>query len=92
MLRYSKAIVVEACDLEEAVSAKYGVEIEEIRSILFDDNYINDSYKRYYFEEDDEYNGYSWENEENIKARNLVNQFLREEFPGETEILIDVSW
>lgn len=92
MLRYSKAIVVEACDLEEAVSTKYGVEIEEIRSLLFGDSYVNDSFKNYYFEEDDEYNGYSWENEEDIKARNLINQFLREEFPGETNILIDVSW
>lgn len=92
MLRYSKAIVVEACDLEEAVSTRYGIEINEIRSLLFNDDYMNDCFKTYYFGEDDEYKGYSWQNEEDIKTKNLINQFLRETFPNETEILIDVSW
>jgi hypothetical protein len=92
MLRYSKAIVVEACDLEEAVSTRYGIEINEIRSLLFYDDYMNDCFKTYYFGEDDKYEGYSWQNEENIKTKNLINQFLRETFPNEQEVLIDVSW
>lgn len=92
MLKYSKAIVIKACDLREAVFAKYGVEIEEIRNLLFYDDYTNDCFKKYYFDDDYEYEGNSWENEEDIKTKNLINQLLRETFPGETEVLIDVSW
>ena len=105
MLKHSKekVIIVEARDLEDAVSAKYGIEIEvDFCYLLFGEEYANFSYKFYCFDEDEEYdesfwedeeyNEYAWESKENVETRNLINQFLREEFPGEVEILVGISW
>ena len=79
--------------LEHEICAQFNVNIrEDLCFILFGDDYINDCYKRYYFAEDEEYKGYSWENEEHIRIRNLVNAYLRDILPGHDSILIDVSW
>ena len=53
---------------------------------------MNDCYKSYYFEDDEEYTGKSWQNEERIRVRNLVNAYLRDILPGHESVLIDVSW
>ena len=79
-------------DLREAVNTQFGCEIENIANLLFPEDYMNDCYKSYNFEVDDEYHGYDWEDEERIRLTNLVNAYLRDVFPGEKRILIDVSW
>ena len=91
-MKYEMMPVVDCCDLEDAVNLQYGCEIESIANLLFGDEYINDSYKRFYFEELAEYKGYSWQDEEVIRLTNLVKTYLQDVFPNHKCCLIDVSW
>ena len=80
-------------DLEDEVKRQFDVDVEgELNNILFGTDYINDCYKRYYFRDDEEYHGYDWEDEEEIRICNLVNAYLRDTVPNYDAILIDVSW
>lgn len=91
MAIYEMRPVIEIGVLEEAIYTQFNVD-DDLRSILFYDDYMNDCYKSYYFADDKEYKGYSWQNEERIRMRNLVNAYLRVILPGHDSILIDVSW
>lgn len=84
--------VVDYGTLEDAVNLQFKANISDICQLLFDDDYINDSYKRFYFKEMEEYHGYCWENEENIRLRNLVRAYLQDTLPNYDCVLIDVSW
>jgi hypothetical protein len=87
--------VIDIYDLEKAIEIQFGKEILancEMRQLLFGDRFMNDVYIRHYFDDDIEYHGYSWENENEISVLNLINQFLRDEFPGQESVLINVSW
>lgn len=93
MTVYKMKPVTEISVLENEIRTQFNVNIEEdLGFILFGDDYMNDCYKRYYFADDEEYKGYSWENEEYIRIRNLVNAYLRDILPEHNSILIDVSW
>lgn len=93
MAVYRMYPAIEADVLENEIKTQFDVDIEDdLRSILFYDNYQNDCYKPYYFEDDEEFHGYSWENEEHIRIRNLVNAYLRDILPDYTCVLIDVTW
>lgn len=84
--------VVNYNTLENAVNCQFNTDIDDICQLLFDDSYINDSYKCFYFKEMEEYHGHSWENEENIRLRNLVRAYLQDALPDYDCVLIDVSW
>ena len=87
--------VINIYDLEKAIEIQFGEEIlahYELRQLLFGDQYMNDVYVRHCFDDDIEYHGYSWEDENEISVCNLINQFLRDEFPGQDAVLVDVSW
>lgn len=87
--------VIDIYNLEKAIEIQFGEEVlanYELRQLLFRDQFMNDCCIRYYFDDDVEHHGYSWENENEISVLNLINQFLRDEFPGQDEVLIDVSW
>ena len=85
--------VIEIYVLEDELKTQFGVDVEgELRNILFYEDYMNDCYKSYYFADDEEYTGKSWQNEERIRVRNLVNAYLRDILPGHERVLIDVSW
>ena len=90
---YTMYPVIDVCDLEDELKTQFDVDIEgELRNILFGDDYQNDCYKSYCFEDDEEYTGETWENEEEIRIRNLVNAYLRDILPDYTHVLIDVTW
>ena len=92
-MRHLNMIVVCDGDVSEEVSKKYGVNIDYIASLFWDGDYMNDSYKSLWIdEESDELRSYSWEDENAYKLRNLVRQHLRECFPGVDKVLVDVSW
>lgn len=79
--------------LEDELKLQFDIDVEgELSSILFYDNYMNDCYKSYYFEDDYEYTGQPWQDEERIRVTNCVNAILRDLLPGKERILIDVSW
>lgn len=93
-MKHTNMIVVVDGDIVEEVNAKYGVEIEYIANLFWEGDFMNDCYKSLWIEEeaDEEFKGYEWENEEEIKHRNLVRKYLRECFPGTERVLVDVSW
>lgn len=79
--------------LEDELKLQFDIDIEGgLASLLFYEDYMNDCYKSYYFEDDYEYTGQPWQNEERIRVTNCVNAILRDLLPGEDRILIDVSW
>ena len=90
---YTMYPVIEVDVLERELKIQFDVDIEgDLRNILFYDDYQNDCYKSYYFEDDEEFRGYPWENEEHIRIRNLINAYLRDILPDYTHVLIDVTW
>lgn len=84
--------VIGASELESAVNTQFGVNIEDIATLLFGDGYINDVYKSFYFCGKEAYNGFPWENEKDIRHRNLVRAYLQDIIPDYNSVLIDVSW
>ena len=90
---YTMYPVIDINDLEDELKLQFDVDIEdELRNILFYDDYQNDCYKSYCFEDDEEFHGCDWEDEEHIRIRNLVNAYLRDILPDYTRGLIDVTW
>ena len=86
-MTYKKMITVNIYDLKRALVLQYGSEdFSDLRSILFGDYFMNDCYKEYWF--DDDYD----ENVDNGAILNCVNAFLRDIFPDEESVLIDISW
>ena len=89
-MKFDDKIVVSAYDLEEAVRMQYGLEdYIEITHLFWPEDFQNDCLKRLNIEED------SCELEpetEEATQRKLIRTYLRDIFPDETEILVDVSW
>lgn len=84
--------VVRCYELEEAVNRQFDCGIEEISVLLFDNDFSNDCYKSFYFGQMERYEGRYWENEEEIRLRNLVRAYLQDTIPDFDHVLIDVSW
>lgn len=93
-MKYNLVPVVKASDLEILLSEKANIDVCEIRSLLFYDDYVNDSYKRLYFADDQTADGWNPTPAqlEEMKVRNILFALLREEFPDRENILVDVSW
>ncbi len=94
-MKYEMCPVVSIYALEEALTAQYGaneVFCGELTPFLFGDDFMNDSYKSFYIDELEVYEGKSWQDEEEIRIINCVKTFLQDTFPGHDRILIDVSW
>lgn len=93
MAIYTMYPVIEVRTLENELKTQFDVEVHNyLRNILFYDDYMNDCYKSYCFADDEEYTGASWQDEERIRIRNLVNAYLRDILPDYECVLIDVSW
>ena len=83
--------VVNYKTLKDAVNLQFDTYIDDICELLFDDDYINNSYKGFYFDEMEVYNGYFWENEEDIRLKNIVRAYLKDILPNYKYVLIDIS-
>ena len=85
--------VIDIDDLKKAIDIQFGEEVlrnYSLHRLLFDNQFMNDCCIFYYFGDifdDDEF-----DDENTTAIMNLINQFLRDEFPGQDKILIDVSW
>ncbi|MDE7089073.1 MAG: hypothetical protein K2O54_03045 [Prevotella sp.] len=94
-MKYELKPIISADEIERAVEAKYGDEID-LRNLFFECDYANDSYKALSFD------SYSiedaiedWEEEpENpvLKQRIHVLELLRDEIKDYDCVLVDVSW
>ena len=92
MAVYEMFPVIEVGVLEDELKIQFDIEVDDLRGILFYDEYQNDCYKSYCFADDEEYTGESWQDEETIRIRNLVNAYLRDILPDYERVLIDVTW
>ena len=81
-----------ASDLENAVNTQCSCNIEDIRKLLFGDNYNDDCYKAFWYDEDEVYTGSIYEDEEEIRLQNLVRAYLRDILPDYCWVLVDVRW
>ena len=95
-MQYEMMPVVDVYELQDALELQFGPEVmgnqDHMSQVLFNDEYSNYSLKRYYFGQDEVYEGRHWQNEECIRIRNCLNAMLRDMFPGKSVILVDVSW
>ena len=93
-MRHINMIVVADGDIVEEVNNKYGVEIEYIANLFWEGEFINDSYKSLWIDEDSDEEEVDriWTSKEEARCRNLVRKHLRECFPGVDRVLVDVSW
>jgi hypothetical protein len=92
-MKYWMMPVVDIDELENVVNFRYGEgTIEDMRNLLFGDDYSNDCCKPFYYDELKVYNGYPWENEKKIRLINLVKTYLQYTLPDYDSVLIDVSW
>ena len=80
MSLYTMYPVINANDLEHAIELQYDIQIDDIRNLLFDDDYSNDSYKN--FDLEDEYEG----------EAELVRTYLKDILPDYSYVLINVTW
>ena len=86
-MKYKRMITINIYDLEEALVQQYGSEeFSNLREILFGNYFMNDCYKRYYFDK------VLNEDKEDAAIINCVNAFLQDIFPDEDTVLIDISW
>ena len=92
MAIYTMLPTIEVRVLEKELKTQFDVDVDNLSSILFYDNYQNDCYKSYCFADDEVYEYPAWQNEEHIRIRNLVNVYLRDILPDYERVLIDVTW
>jgi hypothetical protein len=83
--------VVDADELEKAVNTQFSCEINDIRGLLFGNNYTNDSYQSFWYDDLEVYTG-GWQVEEDIDARNFIRAYLKNILPNYSYVLIDLSW
>ena len=84
--------VVDVSELEDAVNTQFGCEIAEMRNLLFSDDFNNDSYQSFWYGKMEVFEGRPWQNEEQIRLRNLVRTYLQDTIPDYDRVLVDVSW
>lgn len=84
--------VVNVDELEDAVNAQFDCEIAEMRNLLFSNDFSNDSYQSFWYGQMEVFEGRSWQNEEQIRLRNLVRTYLQDTIPDHDRVLVDVSW
>ena len=85
---------VNAFELEKAVNIQYGLNIDNIHELLFDDHYYNDTYSSFDIDEEEEYNEEYMDpkEEERIRLRNLIRGYLKDILPDWEYVLVDTSW
>ena len=99
-MKYKMMPVIWVGDLKEALIAQYGPDFlrwdEDLRRVLFDDQYCNAVAKELNImdieEWDDSFTEYEWFNERHWRIRNCVCAFLQDLFPGQESVMIDVMW
>ena len=96
---FETVISCKASDLEQAIEVRYNLPEHsvKIRSLFFEGDYMNDSYKALYFG-DDQLEDYKREcmrtKDNDTMTCILVCMYLRECFPDPAidTVLVDVSW
>ena len=86
-MNYELRPVMDIDPLQDAINTQYGVNYD-LRTLLFDDGFVNDCLKTISFREDvDEL---TWG--DNYQEVNVIFGFLRDILPGYDSVVLDVSW
>lgn len=93
-MNYELIPVLSIRELENVLYDKKKIVVNELRAILFNDQYVNDCYKSLYFADDETIDGWDPDPDDlyEMKVRNSLYEILREEFPNREIIIVDVSW
>lgn len=99
-MKYEVMPVIWVGDLEEALKLQYGPTFlnwdDNLRNILFDDQYCNDVAKRLNIRDREEWSDsfleYDWFNERHWRIRDCVLAYLEDVFPDYEYVMIDVMW
>lgn len=94
-MKYTMKPVVSVHEIEKAVELQYGESIE-LRTLMWPEDFMNDSYKSLYFGDNQiaeyEENPDDYEEEEERRHTLLVYSILKDAFPDIDSVLVDVSW
>lgn len=86
-MKYEIAPVIDENELLEALQKETELfnDIDVLASFLWEGEYMNDCFKRFWF---DEVKG------ESLRAQqiNFIVKFLKQQFPNYEYVLVDVSW
>ena len=90
----SMSPIVNAFELEKAVNTRYGLNIDNIHEVLFDDHYYNNTYSSFDLDDIEEYDEEYMdpEEKEKVNLRNLIRVYLKDILPDWKYVLIDISW
>lgn len=95
-MKYETVKIITTDEIRETVKLHYGVDIDDIRNLMWPTDFMNDCCKFLYYGQDmiditksDLEAGYDTdENQERL----LVYSVLQDYFPDDDCILVDVSW
>ena len=89
-MKVKSMIVISAQDLAEEIENQYNVYVE-VAPLFWPEDFMNDCYKSLWISEEavQEDDG---DDEEEVSQRTLIRRHLQDIFPGQEEILVDVSW
>lgn len=91
MLKYTIMPVIWVGDLEEALKVQYGPDFltqkDDLRNILFGDDYCNDVAKQLNILDITEV-----ADKRHIRIANCAKTFLQDLFPDQEYVMIDVTW
>ena len=90
-MKYKNEIAVNIYDLQEALVLQYREDFAdlELRNIMFGDFYSNDCYKKFYFDEDILYSPEEYDDGSILCS---IITFLKDIFPDQKYILVDITW
>ena len=87
---YREMIVVDVDDINEEVWRQFNTAVDT-RDLFWSD-YFGTGYKYLDFFEDEVYIGFDPQIEQDCRERNLVRCVLRDNFPEQSGILVDLEW
>ena len=89
---YENIPVVDMYELEKALNLQYGENFNEIPVLLFGDDYMGGVCKPFFFDKMEVFSYPQWQNEEEIRLRNLVRAYFQDVFPERNMVLIHIYW
>ncbi len=84
--------IVDSYELQNAVNLQFGCDIKDIDELLFGECRPNDSYASFSFDCLEVYAYPRWQDEEEIRLRNLVRTYLQDILPDYSRVLININW
>lgn len=89
-MRFKNVIMINSYDLEAALEEEFDETYDEILTLFFGENFVNDSAKKLFLAPEQVWSEY--DDAVAIERRNTVRKFLREMWPDEELVWISIAW